>query len=152
MLHVGATVNAANDRLIGGCGGLNWAIHSVAGPSLLAACSLLNGCETGEVKTTPGVNLPGRFIVHAVSPQRDQSGTRFSFYYLRALDVVVSKVLPSVALSCLSSDIFGFDKSAAAGIALGLLSIWFSHRGTKSPIERIVVAINQDDGAQLYVA
>ncbi len=67
-------VNAANHRLLGG-GGLDAAIHAAAGPALLAACRLLNGCETDEVNIIPGFELPVRFIINAVGPRRDQSGT-----------------------------------------------------------------------------
>jgi O-acetyl-ADP-ribose deacetylase (regulator of RNase III) len=63
-LKVDATVNAANARLAGGDG----AIHRTAGPQLAKACRAIGGCPTGEVRTTPGFNLPARFVIHAVGP------------------------------------------------------------------------------------
>ncbi len=107
-LRVVAIVNAATDRLLGG-GGLDGAIHAAAGPALLAACKLLNGCETGEVKITTGFELPARFIIDAVGPRRHQSETLLSLCYLRALDLVVSKVLRFVVFPCLSTGIFGLQ-------------------------------------------
>ncbi len=77
-LHVDAIVRAANDRLLGGSG-LDSEIHAAAGPALLAACRLLNGCETSEVNITPGFEFPARFIIHAVGPRRDQAATRLYF-------------------------------------------------------------------------
>ncbi len=118
----------------------------------MAACKLLSGCDTVEVEITPGFDLPARFIIQAVGPRRDQSGTQLSFCYLRALDLAVSKGLRSVHSPCLSTGIFGFDKAATADIALGAVSSWLRHRGSYSSIVSIVYLINQDDDEQLYVA
>jgi O-acetyl-ADP-ribose deacetylase (regulator of RNase III) len=64
-----AIVNAANEGCVSG-GGVDGAINSVAGPALIAARKKLNGCPTGQAKSTDAFGLtPGiKRIVHAVGP------------------------------------------------------------------------------------
>ena len=66
-----AIVNAANRALAGG-GGVDGAIHALAGPELDRACRKIGFCPTGQAVVTPSFNLEARtgcrFIVHTVGP------------------------------------------------------------------------------------
>ncbi|MBK6348093.1 MAG: O-acetyl-ADP-ribose deacetylase [Bacteroidales bacterium] len=120
-LECDAIVNAANTRLLGG-GGVDGAIHRAAGPELLEACRLLNGCKTGMAKVTPGFGLPSKFVIHTVGPvwtggDSDEADMLESCY-LESLKLAASLCCKTIAFPNISTGIYGFPKNLAAAIAL----------------------------------
>lgn len=120
-LKVDAIVNAANQTLLGG-GGVDGAIHRVAGPRLNAECAMVCGCPTGSAKLTEGYELPARFVIHAVGPVWDggQAGEDelLASCYRTAMRLAEDHRINSIAFSCISTGMYNFPFERACGIAL----------------------------------
>jgi O-acetyl-ADP-ribose deacetylase (regulator of RNase III) len=120
-LTVDAIVNAANERLLGG-GGVDGAIHRMAGPELLEACRAIGGCPTGEARITPGFRLPARFVIHTVGPVWHGGGrgepALLAGCYRNSLALAAANAAATVAFPAISTGIYGYPLEDATRIAV----------------------------------
>lgn len=122
--QVDAIVNAANTTLMGG-GGVDGAIHRVAGPGLYLACRKFNGCPTGEARITSGFNLPARYIIHTPGPiWHGGDGNERQLLansYRNSLRLAEEHGCRSVAFPSISTGVYAFPLELAAPIALNTI-------------------------------
>lgn len=148
-LEVDAIVNAANTSLLGG-GGVDGAIHRAAGPELLQACRLLQGCATGSAKATPGFRLPAKWVFHAAGPVWN-GGTRgepekLAGCYRSALELAKKHGARSIAFPAISTGIYGYPRREAAEIAVRVCREMADAEG----VERVEFCCFDEDTAEIY--
>jgi O-acetyl-ADP-ribose deacetylase (regulator of RNase III) len=123
---VDAIVNAANSSLLGG-GGVDGAIHRAAGPRLLAECRELrqttypDGLGVGQAVATGGGELPARWVIHTVGPNRHAGQTDpalLASCFESSLREAVRVGARSVAFPAISAGAYGWDPAEVARIAV----------------------------------
>src|SRR5439155_7671627 len=123
--RVDVIVNAANATLLGG-GGVDGALHHVAGPELLAECRTLGGCPTGEARITRAYRLPARWVVHTVGPVwRDGSHGEdelLASCYRSALVLADQQQAKTIAFPSISTGAYRFPVERAARIAVAQIA------------------------------
>lgn len=149
-LAVDAIVNAANSSLLGG-GGVDGAIHRVAGPQLLAECRTLGGCPTGEARLTLAYHLPARFVIHAVGPvwQGGDFGEveLLAKCYRSVLGLARQHRLRRLAFPSISTGAFGFPLERACRIALQEVRRFLA---TQTTLERVWFVCFSEPDRQSY--
>jgi O-acetyl-ADP-ribose deacetylase (regulator of RNase III) len=124
--RVDAVVNAANSSLLGG-GGVDAAIHRAAGPGLLEECRRLRakvlpaGLPVGEAVATGAYELPARWVIHTVGPNRHAGETDpglLASCFRRSLEVAGELGARSVAFPAVSGGVYGWAMTDVAEIAV----------------------------------
>ena len=146
-----AIVNAANTTLLGG-GGVDGAIHRVAGSGLLEECRGLGGCKTGGAKITRGYDLPSRHVIHTVGPVwnggKYHEPELLEACYRNSLELAKEHSLKTVAFPSISTGAYRFPIEQAARIALKTVKAFLEkHPGV---FEKIVFALFSDRDLEIY--
>ncbi len=152
--RVDAITTAANKGLRGG-GGVDGAVHRVAGPRLLEACRAIGGCATGSAVITEAYDLTERgvrFVIHAVGPvwRGGQAGEPelLAGAYAQSLKLADSHDCRSLALPSISTGVYGFPVERAAPIAIEQCAAFL--RGEPQQLQRVVLSLFDGETRQVF--
>lgn len=120
-LGVDVIVNAANESMRGG-GGVDGAIHRVAGPELVKETVKAAPLYVAETFVTPGYNLKARYVVHTVGPTYHYGNSgeylALKMCYKNVIEVANDLGARTLAIPAISAGVFNFPKERAAKIAV----------------------------------
>lgn len=136
-LEVDAIVNAANSAMRGG-GGVDGAIHAAGGPAVLADCiaRFPNGLATGDAGWTTAGDLPARWIIHTVGPNRHAGQTDRGLLescYRRSLEVADELGVRTLAFPLIGAGVYGWSKDEAVDAAVTTI------RATPTSVEHVTL-------------
>ena len=135
MRDVDAIVTAANTPLRGG-GGVDGAVHTAAGPQLLAACRKLAPCPAGSAVVTAAFELaPVQWVIHAVGPiySGPQDAEVLASAYQSSLARADEKGARSVSFPSISTGVYGYPDDEAAQVSVAALRL------ATTQVERVVL-------------
>lgn len=144
---VDAIVNAANSLLLGG-GGVDGAIHAAAGPALLQECRAVragrwhDGLPVGEAVATGAGDLPARWVIHTVGPNRHRGQTDpalLASCFSRSLDVATEVGARSVAFPAVAAGVYGWDAAEVATVAVRAVRTWVRDHPGEVDLVRFVL-------------
>jgi O-acetyl-ADP-ribose deacetylase len=142
---VDAIVNAANSSLLGG-GGVDGAIHRVAGPQLLEECRRIratthqSGLPVGQAVATGAGELPARWVIHTVGPNRyrgQDDPALLAACFTSSLDVASEIGARSVAFPAVSGGAYGWALDDVAAIAVAAVRDWSTRPSSAERIDLV---------------
>jgi O-acetyl-ADP-ribose deacetylase (regulator of RNase III) len=146
-----AIVNSTNRLLIAG-GGLDWAIHSAAGPGLQKELAPHGQCDDGQVVVTGGHNLSCSNIIHTVTPVWVEDASS-SFEKLRKCYQNIFKAAHelgcrSVAIPAIGTGVHETPIAISAQIAKEEYRDFFS--GYEGSISEIIFVLHTPSDFNIY--
>jgi O-acetyl-ADP-ribose deacetylase (regulator of RNase III) len=84
-----------------------------------------DGCPTGEVRVTPGCELPAKYVIHAVGPvwHGGEQGEPelLASCYSKAVETAFTLGLRSIAFPAISTGVYGYPPALAAAVAVSAI-------------------------------
>ena len=144
-------VNAGRPSLLGG-GGVDGAIHKKAGEELIEYCKTLGGCSVGQVKLSPGFNLPSKNIIHTVGPRylfkTDSEVEDLRNCYLNSLELAKKNEFKTLVFSNISTGAYGFPKDLASNISFETVVSFLNENNFP---EKVIFCCYDIENLELYM-
>lgn len=124
-MKVDAIVNTTNEEMVG-YSGVDFAVHTAAGPMLDIECQKIKPLGLGSAKITKGYNLDAKYIIHTVGPVWRGGFSKEEVFlklcYINSLKLAVENGCESVAFPLISSGTYGYPKDQVLKFAIQVIT------------------------------
>lgn len=148
---VDAIVNAANNTLLGG-GGVDGAIHSKGGRTILEQCKKHGGCPTGEARITTAGDLPCKYVIHTVGPvygsNKNYNEKMLYNTYFNSLKLAMEYNIKSIAFPSISTGAYGYPVNEAIEVVYNSIKGFID---SNDGIDEINFILFNEENYRLYL-
>lgn len=148
---VDAIVNAANNTLLGG-GGVDGAIHSKGGMTILDQCKKHGGCPTGEARITTAGDLPCKYVIHTVGPvygsNKNYNEKMLYNAYFNSLKLAMEYNVKSIAFPSISTGAYGYPVNEAIEVVYNSIKGFID---SNDGIDEINFILFNEENYRLYL-
>jgi O-acetyl-ADP-ribose deacetylase (regulator of RNase III) len=157
-IEADAIVNAANSSLLGGMG-VDGAIHSKGGPTILEECKKIrattwpDGLPTGYAVITSGGNLKAKHVIHTVGPVWhggfQNEAELLKQAYRNSLKLAAANGLKSVAFPSISTGAYRYPVEEASCVAVKTIKNFLEKEGK---LEKVTLVLFSEGIFDVYLA
>ena len=119
-----AIVNSTNRKLVG-FSGVDYAVHTAAGPLLEEECKKVYPLALGSAKITGAYDLPSKYIIHTSGPiwQGGYTGESsiLKSCYIESLKLATEYGCKTIAFPLISSGAYGYPKDQVLKFAIDVI-------------------------------
>jgi O-acetyl-ADP-ribose deacetylase (regulator of RNase III) len=141
-----------------GGGGVDGAIHSAGGPTILEECKEIRrtkypeGLPTGEAVVTSAGDLPSKFVIHTVGPVYGQHGggeaDLLAACYTNSLQLAVKHALSTIAFPAISTGVYGYPLHEAAAVSSDAIKTFLS---SELAIDEVRLVFFREADAEIFL-
>lgn len=153
-----AIVNAANSTLMGGAG-VDGAIHSKGGPSILEECKQIRktiypeGLPTGQAVITTAGKLKAKYVIHTVGPicneyMTQKEKTLLANAYKNSLLLAKNHNIKSISFPSISTGAYRCDIKQSSEVALKTVIEFI--KDNPNTFEKIQFILFKEDIYKIY--
>ena len=135
-----------------GMGTLDRRVFNKGGFELREACTKFGVCKEGDVKTTPGFNLPAKHVLHVVPPEQYRKNSKdvLRQIYREILYTAQSLKATSIAIPAIGTGMLNYPRRDCASLAMEEVNRFLETAEPTNLLEKIIFVVYSSNDEFVY--